>query len=74
MKYNLNDIVYHKDFYNYKDPFKVVGIRQHELELEGNFSSIAQIVIQKSWVPINEIQESKFNSNVSNNVYNCLKK
>lgn len=74
MKYNLNDTVYHKDFYNYKKPFKVVGIRQHEIELEGDFSCNAQNIIQKCWVSIDKIQESKFNNTISNNVYNCLER
>lgn len=58
MKYELNEIVYHKDIYNYKEPLKVVGIRANELELEGDYSGGTSCITQKNWLPIEGVSRT----------------
>jgi hypothetical protein len=41
--------VYIKDIYDGKEPFKVVGIRENQVELEGDFSGGTHNVCQKDW-------------------------
>ena len=41
--------VYIEDVYNGKEPFKVVGIRENQVELEGDFSGGTHNVCQKDW-------------------------
>jgi len=65
MEYKLGEIVYHKMVYNYKEPLKIVGIREHELELvgireyeldlEGDYSGGTHDVNQQSWLSINNV-------------------
>lgn len=38
-----------KSFYNGHEPFKVVGIRENQVELEGDFSGGTHNVSQKDW-------------------------
>jgi len=45
--YKLNDEVYHPVD---AAPFKVVGIRETEVEIEGDWSGGTHNVIQKDWV------------------------
>jgi len=47
MNYQLGEIVKHKD-YKY-ETFKVIGIRENETELEGDYSA-AYNIIQKDWI------------------------
>lgn len=54
MNFSLGQTVYHKKVYNYKEPLKIVGIRENELELEGDFSGGTHPVCQKEWLPIKE--------------------
>jgi hypothetical protein len=42
----------HKSLYDGKQEFIIVGIRQNEVELEGDFSGGTHNVNQKSWLPI----------------------
>lgn len=48
----IGQIVYHRDVYAHKEPLKVVGIREYELELEGDYSGGTHNLIQKQWLPI----------------------
>lgn len=41
--------VYIKDVYGGREPFKVVGIRETQVELEGDFSGSTHNVCQKDW-------------------------
>lgn len=41
--------VYVMDVYNGHEPFKIVGIRENEVELEGDFSGGTHNVSQKDW-------------------------
>ena len=41
--------VYISDVYDGKEPFKIVGIRENEIELEGDFSGGTHNVNQKDW-------------------------
>lgn len=41
--------VYIEDVYNGHEPFKVVGIRENQVELEGDFSGSTHNVSQKGW-------------------------
>lgn len=44
--------VFHETIYGGNECMKVVGIRQDEVELEGDYSGGTHNVIQKSWLPI----------------------
>lgn len=41
--------IYVEHIYDGREPFKVVGIREDQLELEGDYSGIG-IIIQKDWI------------------------
>jgi hypothetical protein len=41
----------HKDLYKGKETLKIVGIRENEVLLEGDFSDGTHNVKQESWVP-----------------------
>jgi len=51
-QYKLGDLVSHPSDLA---PFKVVGIRENELEIEGDFSGGTHNVCQRGWVPIDII-------------------
>lgn len=47
---NLNMYpVYVEDLYNGREPFKIVGIRENQVELEGDFSGGIHNVSQRDW-------------------------
>lgn len=48
----LGQIVYHKDIYWGREPMKIVGIRETEVELEGDYSGGTHCVCQKDWESI----------------------
>lgn len=48
----LGQIVYHKDVYDYREPLKIVGLRENEIEVEGDFSGMYNI-IQRGTLPLN---------------------
>lgn len=52
MEYKLGNYVYHKDVYDYRESLKIVGIREKELELEGDYSGGTHNTIEKSWLSI----------------------
>jgi len=52
--YKLKDKVTCGRGYNHGEVFSVVGIREHELELEGDWSGGTHNVSQKDWVPIDD--------------------
>lgn len=51
-KVELGMKVYHDGIYNGKEQMKVVGIRESEVELEGDYSGGTHNVYQKSWITI----------------------
>ena len=51
-EFKIGQTVYHRDVYNHKEPLKIVGIREYELELEGDYSGGTHNVVQKQWMPI----------------------
>jgi hypothetical protein len=51
-KIELNMTVYHKDIYDGKESMKVIGIRNGEVELEGDYSGGTHAVTQSSWMSI----------------------
>jgi len=55
--YKLDQVVYHKDVYDYKEPLKIVGIRKDELELEGDYSGGTNQTVGQSWLPIEGVSE-----------------
>jgi hypothetical protein len=55
MELQLGQIVYHKKLYWGREPMKVVGIRENEVELEGDYSGGTHNVCQKDWLPIEGI-------------------
>lgn len=54
-KFYIGQIVYHREVYEHREPLKVVGIREKELELEGDYSGGTNGIIQKEWLPIEGI-------------------
>lgn len=71
--------VYITDVYNGREPFKVVGIREDEVELEGDFSGGTHSVCQKDWFKDDKVfvvkeicpEISKPNGCHVHNVYCC---
>lgn len=57
--YRLKDKVTCGRGYNHGEVFTVVGIREHELELEGDWSGGTHNVSQKDWVPIDDCKLHK---------------
>lgn len=49
--FELGMMVYHDEIYQGKELMKVVGIREHEVELEGDYSGGTHPVKQKDWLP-----------------------
>lgn len=47
--------VYISNVYDGHEPFKIVGIRENEVELEGDFSGGTHNVLQKEWFKDNEV-------------------
>tara|TARA_R110000868_G_scaffold119513_5_gene317279 strand:- start:19692 stop:20006 length:315 start_codon:yes stop_codon:yes gene_type:complete len=41
--------IYIEDVYNGHEPFKIVGIRENQIELEGDFSGGIHKVVQRDW-------------------------
>lgn len=52
IEFKIGETVYHRDIYDHKEPLKVVGIRETELELEGDYSGGTNNIIAKQWLPI----------------------
>lgn len=50
--------VYHKEIYDGKELMTVVGIREIEVELEGDYSGGTHNVCQKDWLPIDGVIET----------------
>lgn len=48
----LGMLAFHDKIYNGKELMKVVGIRETEVELEGDYSGGTNNVTQKDWLPI----------------------
>ena len=57
----LGQIVYHTDLYWGHEPMKIVGLRETQVELEGDYSGGTHNVCQKDWMPISGVllEESK---------------
>ena len=53
-EFKLRDIVTCESGYNHGERFKVVGIREGKLELEGDWSGGTHNVCQKGWIPTSE--------------------
>lgn len=54
-KLEIGQYVYHRDIYDHKEKLKVVGIREEEIELEGDYSGGTHMVCQKQWMPISGV-------------------
>ena len=52
MDFKIGQTVYHRNVYQHQESLKIVGIREHELELEGDYSGGTHNVCQKQWMPI----------------------
>lgn len=57
MKYQLYDVVYHRDVYDYKEPLKVFGITEDQLLLEGDFSGGTSGIVQRQWMNIDGVSK-----------------
>ena len=51
-EFKLGQTVYHREIYDHREPLKIVGIREAELELEGDYSGGTHGGVQKQWMPI----------------------
>ena len=51
-EFKIGQTVYHREVYNHREPLTIVGIRETELELEGDYSGGTHNVTQKQWMPI----------------------
>lgn len=54
---NIKDLklgmtVYHREVYQHREPLKIVGIRENQIEVEGDFSGGTHNVVQRSWLPL----------------------
>lgn len=52
MKLEINTFVYHQDIYDGKQEMKIVGLRENQVELEGDFSGGTHNTVGKAWFPI----------------------
>lgn len=52
MLIELGKKVYHEEIYEGKEVMKIVGIREFEVELEGDYSGGTHNVIQREWMPV----------------------
>jgi hypothetical protein len=48
----LNQLVYHTDIYWAREQMKIVGLRENEVELEGDYSGGTHDSIGRQWFPI----------------------
>ena len=48
----IGNTFYHKEIYDGKEPMKIVGIRENEIELEGDFSGGTHHTIGRGWFSI----------------------
>ena len=48
----IGQTVYHRDIYNHREPLKIVGLRESEIELEGDYSGGTNNIIGKQWLSI----------------------
>jgi hypothetical protein len=49
MKLKLGQFVYHKDIYQGKERMKIIGLREKQVELEGDYSGGTHDVCQSDW-------------------------
>jgi hypothetical protein len=71
--------VYIESVYDGHEPFKIVGIRENQVELEGDFSGGTHNVIQKGWFDDDEVfvvstvckEQLKPNGCQEHNLYCC---
>lgn len=54
--------VYHSDLYWGREEMKIVGLRETEVELEGDYSGGTHAVCQRSWMSIKGVR-LKYNNN-----------
>lgn len=48
-------VIYHREVYDYREHLTVVGIRENEIEVEGDFSGGTHNIIQRSWLPFSGV-------------------
>lgn len=54
---DVNDLrlgmtVYHRKIYNHREPLKLTGIKEYEIEVEGDLSGGTHNVKQTKWLPL----------------------
>ena len=52
----FGQMVYHKDLYWGREQMKIVGLRENEVELEGDYSGGTHNVCQRGWMPIKGVR------------------
>lgn len=50
-KLRIGQSVYHNDLYWGREQMKIVGLREKEVELEGDYSGGTHSVCQRDWMP-----------------------
>ena len=53
----IGQTVYHRDIYDYNEPMTIVGIREHSVELLGDYSGGTNGVSQSDWMPIDGVRD-----------------
>ncbi len=48
----INQCVYHSEIYGGKEQMKIVGLRENEVELEGDYSGGTHNTVGRQWFPI----------------------
>jgi hypothetical protein len=57
----INQLVYHKDIYWGREQMKIVGLRENEVELEGDYSGGTHNSIGRQWFPLEGVLLTKNN-------------
>jgi len=65
MEIKLGQKVFHKDIYGGKEEMKIVGIREEEVELYGDYSGGVAAIRQKSWLPISGLIDKSLKASIS---------
>jgi hypothetical protein len=55
----INQLVYHKNIYDGHERMRIVGLKETEVELEGDWSGGTHNVCQRDWMPIDGVLLTK---------------
>ena len=57
----INQMVYHKEIYDGHEQMRIVGLKENEVELEGDWSGGTHNVCQRDWMPLEGVLLTKNN-------------